>query len=87
MNTHASYNDVDISGRRHSAPKSEMMNQGREAVRSNIENANDVGAGTHSQYPGRNFPKYENVPGSMSGEGYEAPPSVTEAMRDSSLYL
>ncbi|KAI8628657.1 hypothetical protein F5Y19DRAFT_476202 [Xylariaceae sp. FL1651] len=60
----------------------DMMTAGKEAVQSNIENAQPRKA----QFKGEDYYTPESVPGSISAEGYDAPESVTQASRESERY-
>ncbi|KAI2637324.1 hypothetical protein GGS21DRAFT_511077 [Xylaria nigripes] len=58
--------------------------EGKEAVQSNVEGNRYV---PHKgQYPGAKYYTPQEVPGEMSAEGYEAPPSVIEVSRESERY-
>ncbi|KAI1213103.1 uncharacterized protein F4807DRAFT_311458 [Annulohypoxylon truncatum] len=59
--------------------RSEAMNEGREAVQSNLEGAKGQ---PRKQFKGSNYFTPESVPGSISAEGYEAPESVTQSSRE-----
>ncbi|KAI3337127.1 hypothetical protein HD806DRAFT_542841 [Xylariaceae sp. AK1471] len=64
--------------------KDEVMAEGKEAVQSNMESAKYVPHKT--RYKRGDSPTDESVPAKMSAEGFEPPPSVTEASRESAAY-
>ncbi|RWA11717.1 hypothetical protein EKO27_g3383 [Xylaria grammica] len=62
----------------------EVMAEGREAAQSNISSNQFVSH--RGKYPGGEYDTPQEVPGEMSGEGYEAPASVTDASQESERY-
>ncbi|KAI5928370.1 hypothetical protein F4810DRAFT_716998 [Camillea tinctor] len=62
----------------------DMLAAGKEAVSSNIEGTKYAPRKEH--FKGSEYYTPESVPGSISAEGYEAPPSVTESSPEAERY-
>ncbi|KAI1484036.1 hypothetical protein F4774DRAFT_5899 [Daldinia eschscholtzii] len=64
--------------------RSDVFNEGREAVQSNIEGTKRNPRKDHVK--GSNYYTPESVPGSISAEGYEPPESVVQSSREAERY-
>lgn len=71
--------EKDLVGAGKDRKGNDILDQGASASRNNVGTNPSVGG---SQFKGEDYYQPEDVPGSISTGGYEAPDSVTQASRD-----